>query len=92
MPRDKGLAEADVVDELGDRRLALGEPADDPEPVDVGQGLVDEADGAEVVGLVDDGGDGRADAGGGGAQGKGSGCCRRDDPSVGSMAVYINMR
>ena len=46
---------------------------------------------AQVVRLVDDRRDGRADAGGGGAQGKGSGCGRRDDPGVGSMAVYINM-
>jgi hypothetical protein len=52
-----------VIDELGHRGLALGEAADDPEPVDVGQGLVDEADRAEVVGLVDDRGDGRTDAG-----------------------------
>ena len=80
-----------MVDQLGHGGLALGEAADDPEPVHVGQRLVDEADRAQVVRLVDDRRDGRADAGGGGAQGKGSGCGRRDDPGVGSMAVYINM-
>ena len=31
------------VDELGDRRLGLGEPLDDPQPVHVSEGLVDEA-------------------------------------------------
>lgn len=29
VPRDEGLTQADVVDELGDRRLALGEASND---------------------------------------------------------------
>jgi hypothetical protein len=59
-----------MVDQVRDRGLALREPAHDTQPVDVGQRLVDEADGAQVVGLIDDGRDGRTDAGSGRAQGK----------------------
>lgn len=53
-----------MLDEVGDRRRADSEASDDPEAVDVGQRLVDIADPAQFVGLVDDGGDGRANAGG----------------------------
>jgi hypothetical protein len=91
MPRDERLAQADVVDELGNGRLALGEATDDPEPVDVGQGLVDEADRAEVFGLVDDRRDRGADAGAGRAQGSAPVAGSRSD-DVGSIGVYINMR
>jgi len=91
VPRDERLAQADLVDELGDGRLALGEPADDPEPVDVGQGLVDEAYRAEVLGLVDDRRDRGTDAGAGRAQGGAPVAGGRSD-DVGSIGVYINMR
>jgi len=53
MPRDEGLAEADLGDEIGHGRLGGGEAADDPEPIDVGKGLVNEAQLAEIVGLED---------------------------------------
>jgi hypothetical protein len=58
-----------VVDELGDRRCARGQALDDAQAVDVGEGLVEAAQFAQVVGLVDDRGDRRADAGGRGGQG-----------------------
>jgi hypothetical protein len=80
-----------VVDELGHGRLALGEPANDPEAVHVGQGLVDEADRTEVLGLVDDGRDRGTDAGAGRAQGSAPVAGGRSD-GVGSIGVYINMR
>jgi hypothetical protein len=44
-------------DELGDGGLGLGEAADDPQPVDVGEGLVDEPQLAQVAGLDDRGRD-----------------------------------
>ena len=64
VPADERLGEPDVIDELGDRRRAPGQPLDDPQPVDVGEGLVEQAQLAQVVGLIDDRGDRRADAGG----------------------------
>ena len=73
VPRDERLGQADLGDELGDARLAVGEAADDPQPVHVGEGLVDEAQLAQVVGLDDGGRDRRADAGGRGDQGTISG-------------------
>ena len=48
-----------------DRGLAVGEAPDDAQPVHVGEGLVERAQVAQVVGLEDDRRDGRADAGGG---------------------------
>ena len=62
---DERLAEADVRDQLGDARLAVGEAPDDAQPVHVGEGLVEGAQVAQVLGLEDDRGDGRADPGGG---------------------------
>jgi hypothetical protein len=58
------LGQADVLDELGDARGAGRQTLDDPEPVYVGQRLVEQADLAELVGLVDDRRDGGADPGG----------------------------
>jgi hypothetical protein len=73
VPRDERLGEPDVLDQLGYRRLGAREPLDDPEPVDVGQRLVDEAQLAQLVGLVDDRRQRRADSGGGGGQGQAPG-------------------
>ena len=69
MPRNERLRQPDLGDELGDGRLGLGQRADDPEPVDVGQRLVDEPQLAQLVGLEDGVGDRAADAGGRRAQG-----------------------
>ena len=60
VPRHERLAEPDALDQLGDRGLALGEPLDDPQAVHVGEGLVDDAQRAELVGLVERRRDGRA--------------------------------
>jgi len=86
VPRHEWLGQPHLGDELGDGRFADGQAADDPEPVDVGQGLVDEAQLAEVLGWKDDVGDRAADVGAGGTQGQVSGRGR----TVGSTAVYIN--
>ena len=61
-----GWLRPDVGDELGDAGLALGEALDDAQAVHVGEGLVEGAQLAQVLGLEDDRGDGRAEAGGGG--------------------------
>jgi hypothetical protein len=67
------LREADLRDELRDGRVGGGEPADDPQPIDVGEGLVDEPQLAQVVGLEDGVRDRAADVGAGGTQGWNSG-------------------
>ena len=88
MPRHERLGQSDLGDKLGDGRLAGGQPAHDPETVDVGKGLVDETELAELVGLEDGVGDRAANVGASGAQGRGSG-----EVAVGavrSTAVYIN--
>ena len=100
VPRHERLAEPDPLDELGDGRLALGEALHDPQPVHVGERLVDEAQGAQLVGLVDDGGEGRADVGRGWGQdassdrgGDGTDCpARASDAPKDQRVVYINMR
>jgi hypothetical protein len=51
-------------DELGDGGLAVGEPAHDAQPVDVGHDLVEGTQLAEVFGLGDGCGDRAADPGG----------------------------
>ena len=53
-----------MVDELGHRGSPAGQPLDDAQAVHVGEGLVEVPQGPEFIGLVDDGGDRRADAGG----------------------------
>ena len=70
MPADQGLAQADVLDELRDVGRPVGQAPDDAQAVDVGEGLVEAADRTQVVGLVDNRREGRADAGGGRTQGK----------------------
>jgi hypothetical protein len=73
VPRDERLGQPDLGDELGDGRLGGGKAADDPKPVHVGEGLVDEAQLAQLLGLEDGVGDRAADAGGRGTQGECSG-------------------
>jgi hypothetical protein len=92
MPRHEGLAQPDALDELGYGCLALGEALDDSQAIHVREGLVDEAQGAQVLGLVDDGRDGRADVCGGRCQSM----LRIPGPDRvlavdGSMLIYINM-
>jgi hypothetical protein len=53
-----------VLDQLGHGRIALGQPPQDSKAIDVGEGLVEQADGAQVVWLVDDRGDRGANPGG----------------------------
>lgn len=84
MPRDEGLRKPDLGDELGDGRLGDGEGAHDPEAIDVGEGLVDEAQFAQLVRLEDGAGDRAPNAGGRWAQRGFSGC------AVASTTVYIN--
>jgi len=92
MPRHEGLTQPDPLDELGDGCLALGEALDDSQAVHVREGLVDEAQRAQVFGLVDDGRDGRTDVCGGGCQMM----LRMPGPDRvlavdGSTPIYINM-
>ena len=64
MPAHERLRQADLLDQVRDRRVAVREALDDAEPIDVGECLVDDPQLAELVGLVDDRGDGRTDPGG----------------------------
>jgi hypothetical protein len=53
-----------VLDEIPDGGRAPSEAPDDAQAVDVGECLVEQPQLAKVIGLVDDGGERRADAGG----------------------------
>jgi hypothetical protein len=86
VPRDERLGQADLGDELRDRRGTGGETPDDSQAVDVGECLVDEAQVAQLVGLEDGVGEGAADPGGRRRQGS------ILDRAVASTAVYINRR
>ena len=79
VPADERLRQPDVVHELRHAGLAPGEPLHDAQAVHVGERLVDDAQLAEVIGLVDDRGERRPDPGAGGAQGY----------VLASTAVYI---
>ncbi len=59
MPRHERLRKADLLNEVGHRRVATREPLHDPQPVDVGEGLVERPQGTQLVGRVDDRGDRR---------------------------------
>ena len=72
MPADERLRQPDLADQVGDGRVTSRETLDDPEPVDVGERLVDDAQRAQLVRLVEDRGQRRADPGGGGTQRKSS--------------------
>jgi hypothetical protein len=63
MPADQRLRQADFLDQVGHRRVAAGESPDDPQAIDIGEGLVDDPQLAKVFGLVDDRRKGRANAG-----------------------------
>ena len=80
VPAHERLREPDVLDQVPDRRVARREAADDPEPVDVGERLVDDAQLTQVIGLVDDRGERRANPGAGGAQAR----------VLASTRIYIN--
>ncbi len=64
VPAHQRLRQPDVVDELGDARLAASQPLDDPQSVDVRERLVERTERPKLVGLVDDRRDRGADAGG----------------------------
>src|SRR3954451_13733532 len=68
VPGHQRLRQADMGDELGDRRLAVREAADDPEAIHVGHDLVKGTQLAQIIGLGDGGGDGAANSGGGRGQ------------------------
>ena len=86
MPADEWLGEPDFLDQIGDRSVAVREAFDDAEPIDVRERLVDDAQLAQLVGLVDNGSNGRANTGGGGGQEEGL----REGRRVASTTVYIN--
>jgi hypothetical protein len=89
VPADQRLRQPDFLDQVGDGGVAASEAPDDPQAIDVGEGLVDDPQLAKVLGLVDDRREGRANAGARGGQGVspvGGGLLRR----VTSTAVYIN--
>ncbi len=85
VPADERLGEPDLLDQVPHGCVTAGKAANDPEPVDVGKGLVDDPQLAELVGLVDDRGEGRTDAGGRRQEGVSKGTKR-----VASTTVYIN--
>jgi hypothetical protein len=77
VPADERLAEPDVLDEIRDRCVAAGEASDEAEAVHVGERPMDDSQLAEILGLVDDRRQGRADSGGRGGQGGSPGGRRR---------------
>ena len=82
-----------MCDEFRHGRVAIGQAADDAQPVHIRHDLVKGTQLAEVFGLGDGRGDRGADPGGRGGQGWDSGWGRvaatREDASI---AVYINRR
>jgi hypothetical protein len=86
VPADERLGQPDLLDEIGHGCVTVRESLDDPEAIDVGERLVDEAELTELVRLVDNGSDGRPDSGGRGGQGFVSG----GEVRVASTTVYIN--
>jgi hypothetical protein len=85
VPRHERLRQPDLRDELRHGRFAVRQPADDPQAVDVSEGLVDEAQLTQLVGLEDRVGDGAANVGARGAQSGSPGL-----GTVASTTVYIN--
>jgi hypothetical protein len=64
VPAHQRLRQADVLDEIPDGGRAASEAPDDAQTVDVGERLVEQAQLAKVIGLVDDGRQRRTDPGG----------------------------
>jgi hypothetical protein len=64
VPAHERLRQAHVLDEIPDGGRAAGEAPDDAQAVDVGERLVEQPQLAKVIGLVDDGGERRAESGG----------------------------
>jgi hypothetical protein len=88
MPRHKRLRQPDLLDEVRNGRVRLGELLDDPQAVDVGERLVDDTELAEVLGLEDRICDRAADVRAGWTQvGR---LVRPADRDLGSTGVYIN--
>jgi hypothetical protein len=88
VPAHERLRQADLRDQLGDRGRPGRQAADDPESVDVGEGLVDEPQLPELVRLEDGVGERAANAGGRRRQRGLSEAGIR----VASTTVYINRR
>jgi hypothetical protein len=86
VPRNERLRQADLGDELRDRRRAGRQPLDDAQAIDVGECLVDETKLAQLIGLEDGIREGAADPGRGWGQG------RLLRTAIVSTAVYINRR
>jgi hypothetical protein len=86
VPADERLREPDFLDQIGDGGVAVREAFDDAEPIDVGQRLMNDAQLPQLIGLVDNGSNGRANTGGGGGQEEGLPEGRR----VASTTIYIN--
>ena len=84
---DERLGQPDVGDELGDARLAVGQAADDAQAIDVGEGLVERAQLAQLFGLEDDRRDGRTERAGVGTGRSGSGDSRRINARLISTGV-----
>ena len=90
MPGHERLRQPDLLDEVGNAGVGLGETPDDPQPVDVGECLVDESELSEILRLEDGVGDRAADVGPGRTQGQAPRVMGRS--TVGSTPVYLNGR
>ena len=64
MPADERLRQPDLLDQVRHRRVAIREALDDAKAIDVGEGLVDDPQLAELIWLVNDRSYGRTDPGG----------------------------
>jgi hypothetical protein len=91
VPRHERLRQADMGDELGDRRLTVRQAADDPEAIHVGHDLVEGTQLAQVIRLGDGRGDGAANAGGRRRQVCDSSWGWRRSV-IASTTIYINRR
>ena len=65
---DQRLRQSNMGDQLRDAGLAVSKSPDNPQAIDVGQGLVEGPEFAQVLGLEDDRSNGRAEMRWGGGQ------------------------